>query len=102
MFDGHLFEPEPDESRLLHLWPEDMPDLLVDPSVYERAEMAALALCEPYIDEILVPVVEAALHETLRQLELDPDCNRIQMENTTIGTVVIRPNSRGGMTLYTD
>jgi len=88
-----------EDGILHHLWPERWPWLLVTDTVYVRSEQVAFTRGDIPIQEVLVPLVIDAILETQRRMRLDRRCDLIELEHTAVGTVWIRPNAKGGMTL---
>ena len=76
-----------DDGVLHHLWPAKWPWLLVTNTLFELKPT------------VLIPLVMDAIRATERQAKLNPRCDFVEIEQTAIGTVWVRPNSKGGMTI---
>lgn len=87
-----------DDGVLHHLWPETWPWLLVTEMVYAEACGVADDRNVKW-HQVLVPLVMDAIMATQRQAKLNPRCDIVELEHTAIGTVWVRPNSKGGMTV---
>ena len=81
---------------LHHLWPERWPWLLVTETVYSLCEQESFIRGDV---DVLVPLVMDAIMETQRQHRFNPKTTLVELEHTAIGTVWIRPNGKGGMTI---
>lgn len=101
-----------EDGILHHLWPNRWPWLLVTNTLLAECERVALGRVkgrkpsewdlEATTDEIntvLIPLVMDAIMETQRQAKLNPRCDLVELEHTAAGTVWIRPNAKGGMTI---
>jgi len=87
--DGLLHEPCP------NFWP----GLYVTNTLHCRAEQEAFILGDIPIYLVLREVLTQAIVATKEQLAINPHCDRVEVENTCLGTVVVRPNEKGGMTV---
>ncbi len=83
---------------LHHLWPERWPWLLVTNTVFVEAEGVAEDR-EAELNTVLIPLVMDAIMETQRQMRINPRVDLVELEHTAVGTVWIRPNGKGGMTI---
>jgi hypothetical protein len=88
-----------EDGVLHHLWPEQWPWLLLTDTIYARAEQVAFTRGDVPIETVLTPLAMDAIVETQRQMRLNPRCDLVELEYTAVGTVWIRPNSKGGMTI---
>jgi len=94
-----------EDGVLHHVEPKAWPWLLVTDSVFRGCEAVAetrehyQANGEVHVDPVLYPLVTDAIMETQRQMKLNPRCDLVELEHTAVGTVWIRPNSKGGMTI---
>ena len=87
-----------EDGVLHHLWPEQWPWLLVTETAYREACEVADGRSVKW-DQVLVPLVMDAIMETQRVMKLNPRCDLVELEHTAVGTVWIRPNAKGGMTI---
>lgn len=107
MFGYHLHSDEEaiNAGHLHHLWPETWPWLLVTNTVLAECEAKAAERDEydahgkPHTETVLIPLVTDCILETQRQSKLNPRCDLVELEHTALGTVWVRPNSKGGMTV---
>lgn len=88
-----------EDGVLHHLWPEQWPWLLVTDTLHVRAEQVAFERGDVPVMTVLVPLAMDAIMETQRQMRLNPRVDLVELEHTALGTVWIRPNAKGGMTL---
>lgn len=94
-----------EDGVLHHIEPEAWPWLLVTDTVYRATEAVAeerghhQSNGNVHVDPVLYPLVTDAILETQRIMKLRKDCDLIVLEHTAVGTVYVRPNSKGGMTI---
>jgi len=98
---------------LHHPWPGRWPWLLLTNTVVVEAEEVSKRRWpsqdrypkngnptpEEALDNVLVPLVMDAIMETQRQHKLNPRVDLVELEHTAVGTVWIRPNGKGGITI---
>jgi hypothetical protein len=87
-----------EDGILHHLWPDRWPWLLVTNTVFSECERVADHRGAE-LNSVLIPLILDAIMETQRQHKLNPRTDLVELEHTAIGTVWIRPNGKGGMTL---
>jgi hypothetical protein len=111
-----------EDGHLHHLWADRWPWLLVTDTVYRQCEevaamrvdecstppdVAAMRVDEcstppdVALESVLAPLAMDCIMETQRQSKVNPRCDLVELEHTAIGTVWVRPNSKGGMTIMT-
>ena len=88
-----------EDGILHHLWKEQWPWLLVTDTVYVLAEQVAFTRGDVPIETVLTPLAMDAIMETQRQMRINPRTDLVELEHTAVGTVWIRPNGKGGMTI---
>ena len=90
------------DGALHHIWPKRWPKrwpwLLVTNAVLTESEYTA-SRRGVVLDQVLVPLVMDAIMETQRVAKSNPRCDLVELEHTALGTVWIRPNAKGGMTI---
>lgn len=87
-----------EDGALHHIWPDQWPWLLVTDTIYrEVGEVCASRPAE--FASVMVSLVWDAIMETQRHMSLNRRCDLVELEHTAIGTVWVRPNSKGGMTV---
>lgn len=86
------------DGALHHIWPERWPWLLVTDAVLTESEYEA-SRRQVNLEHVLVPLVIDAIMETQRVARVNPRCDLVELEHTALGTVWIRPNAKGGMTV---
>jgi hypothetical protein len=86
------------DGALHHIWPKQWPWLLVTNAVLTESEYKASER-GVVLDNVLVPLVMDAIMETQRVAKANPRCDLVELEHTAVGTVWIRPNAKGGMTI---
>lgn len=86
------------DGLLHHLWSERWPWLLITDMIFTRAEQVAFTR-NADIQTVLVPLVLDAIMETQRQIRIKSDIDLVELEQTAVGTVWIRPNGKGGLTI---
>lgn len=87
-----------EDGVLIHRWPEKWPWLLLTNSV----DVDAAAIAETRgvkLDAVLVPLAMDAVMEVRRVMKSNPRCDLVELEHTAVGTVYVRPNSKGGLTI---
>ena len=84
---------------LHYLWAEEWPWLLVTDTVYVRAEQVAFERGDVPIETVLTPLAMDAIMQVRKVLAANPRCDLVTLEHTAVGTVWIRPNGKGGMTI---
>jgi hypothetical protein len=87
------------DGMLHHLWAEQWPWLLVTDTLYVRAEQVAFERGDVPVETVLTPLAMDAIMETQRTMKANPRADLVELEHTALGTVWIRPNSKGGMTI---
>ena len=85
-----------DDGVLHHLWPERWPWLLVTNTVHAEASRVDDGRD---LDQVLVPLAMDAIMEVQRVMKANPRVDLVTLEHTAVGTVYVRPNSKGGMTI---
>jgi hypothetical protein len=86
------------DGALVHPYPELWPWALVTRSVYDECEADAAETGRD-LDQVLKPLMIDAIATTQRAVALNPHCDLVELEHTAAGTVWIRPNWQGGITI---
>lgn len=86
-----------EDGHLVHPYPELWPWALVTRSVYDACEEETGK--GRTLDQVLKPLMVDAIRETQRMMKVDPRCDLVELEGTAAGTVYVRPNERGGLTI---
>ena len=86
-----------EDGVLVYPFPNRWPWLLITNSVH--ADCVAKSKKGRTYDQALIPLLMDCIMETQSQMKRDPQCDLVVLENTVAGTVWIRPNSKGGMTV---
>jgi hypothetical protein len=83
---------------LFHPYAQEWPWLLVTASVHFACDDEA-AKGERTYNQVLKPLLMDAIIAVRGAMSARPDCDLVKLEDTVAGTVWIRPNSKGGMTV---
>ena len=96
----HVYTDEQaiEDGILHHQWPTRWPWLLITNTVLREAEIVA-GDREDVLDHVLVPLAMDAIMATQKQHKINPRVDLVELEHTALGTVWIRPNSKGGLTI---
>ena len=86
-----------EDGVLVHPFPNRWPWLLITASVH--ADCKAESKKGRTYDQALVPLLMDAIMAVQKKINRDPQCDLIKLEGTVAGTVWIRPNGKGGMTV---
>lgn len=87
-----------EDGVLVHPFPEKWPYLLVTATVYGECERVAESRGIP-IEPVLVPLLIDCIMATKAAVKHRRDADLVTLEHTAVGTVWVRPNGAGGMTV---
>lgn len=85
------------DGALVHPYPDLWPWALVTRGVYDACE--ELTKEGRDLDQVLKPLMIDAIATTQRAVARNPHCDLVELEHTAAGTVWIRPNGQGGITI---
>jgi hypothetical protein len=86
-----------EDGVLVHPYPELWPWALVTRCVYDACEEKTAK--GRTLDQVLKPLMVDAIREVRRQMGINPHCDLVELEGTAAGTVWVRPNAKGGLTI---
>lgn len=87
-----------EDGVLVHPYPELWPWLLFTASVHAACESEVVKGGRTY-DQVAKPLAIDAIVEVRRVLKSNPRADLIELEGTVAGTVWVRPNLKGGLTI---
>lgn len=87
-----------EDGVLVHPYSELWPWLLFTASVHDACEAEAAKGYRTY-DQVAKPLAIDAIREVRRVLKANPRADLIELEGTVAGTVWVRPNTKGGLTI---
>lgn len=87
-----------EDGLLLHPYPDEWPWALVTRGVYDACEDEAQERNLP-LDHVLRALMVEAIQASVEMIELDPRTDLVELEGTAAGTVYVRPNGQGGLTI---
>lgn len=83
---------------LIHPFPERWPWLLITANVHAACELES-ELGERTYEQVLIPLLMDCIMAVQAKIKKDSQCDLIVLKHTVAGTVWIRPNAKGGMTV---
>ena len=87
-----------EDGVLVHPYPKLYPWLLFTASVHSACEREVEKGARNY-EQVAKPLAIDAIREVRRVLKSNPRADLIELEGTVAGTVWVRPNSKGGLTI---